>query len=117
MVERLLAPGVTIADEVMAEYVRYFSDPACIAATTADYKAGASSDLEDDEASWTAGDRVTCPLLVLWGEHGFVGKAYDPLAVWREYGTDVAGRAMPSGHFIPEEAPEQVVAELQAFLG
>jgi haloacetate dehalogenase len=54
---------------------------------------------------------------VLWGEHGFVGKAYDPLAVWREYGTDVAGRAMPSGHFIPEEAPEQVVAELQAFLG
>jgi haloacetate dehalogenase len=115
MVERLLAPGVTIADEVMAEYVRYFSDPACIAATTADYKAGASSDLEDDEASWAAGDRVTCPLLVLWGEHGFVGKAYDPLAVWREYGTDVAGRAMPSGHFIPEEAPEQVVAELRAF--
>ena len=89
----------------------------CIAATTADYKAGASSDLEDDEASFAAGERVTCPLLVLWGEHGFVGKAYEPVAVWQEYATHVQGRAMPSGHFIPEEAPERVVAELQSFLG
>lgn len=116
MVERLLAPGVTIAEEVMADYIRYFSDPTCIAATTADYKAGASSDLEDDAASWDAGERITCPLLVLWGEQGFVGKAYEPLAVWQDYATDVRGTAMPSGHFIPEEAPERVVEELQSFL-
>jgi haloacetate dehalogenase len=116
MVERLLAPGVTMEPEVMDHYIAAFSDPATIAATTADYKAGAGIDLTDDEETWDAGQRLECPTLVLWGEHGFVGKNYDPLAVWGEYAHDVTGRAMPSGHFIPEEAPAETLAELQRWL-
>jgi haloacetate dehalogenase len=34
MVERLLPPGASIEPEVMAEYIRCFSDPATIAATS-----------------------------------------------------------------------------------
>jgi haloacetate dehalogenase len=117
MVERLLAPGVTIEPEVMDHYVAAFSDPAAIAATTADYKAGAGVDVADDEETWKAGERVGCPTLVLWGEHGFVGKNYDPLAVWREYATDVRGGPLPSGHFVPEEAPQETLEQLRAFLG
>ncbi len=117
MVERLLAPGSSIEPEVMDHYVRAFSDPASIAGTTADYKAGATTDLADDESSYDAGARVTCPVLVLWGEHSFVGKAYEPLAVWQEYAADVRGSSLPVGHFLPEEAPEQVLAELRSFLG
>ncbi len=116
MIERLLAPGAQIEPEVMDHYVRAFRDPASIAGTTADYRAGATTDLADDDASWEAGARVTCPVLVLWGERSFVGKAYEPLAVWREYAAEVAGTALPVGHFLPEEAPEQVLAELRAFL-
>jgi haloacetate dehalogenase len=117
MVERLLAPGVTMEPEVMDHYVAAFSDPATIAATTADYRAGATTDLVDDEETRDSGQRVECPTLVLWGELGFVGRNYDPLAVWREYATDVRGTALPVGHFLPEEAPEQVLAELRSFLG
>ncbi|HEY2192472.1 MAG TPA: alpha/beta hydrolase [Actinomycetospora sp.] len=117
MVERLLAPGSVIEPEVMDHYVAAFADPACIAGSTADYKAGATTDLADDEASHDAGARVTCPVLVLWGDRSFVGKAYEPLDVWREYADDVRGTALPVGHFLPEEAPEQVLAELRSFLG
>jgi haloacetate dehalogenase len=37
--------------------------------------------------------------------------------VWREYASDVRGGSLPVGHFLPEEAPERVVAELRTFLG
>ena len=65
--------------------------------------------LEHDDASEAAGQKVTCPVLVLWGEQGFVGRAYDPMAVWRDYATDVRGHALPCGHFLPEEKPRETI--------
>ena len=32
-----------------------------------------------------------------------------------EGSTDVRGRALPCGHYLPEEAPEQTLQELLAF--
>lgn len=116
MIEQLLAPGTALEPEVMDHYVRAFCDPSAIAATTADYRAGATTDLADDEASHAAGARVACPVLALWGEQSFVGRTYEPLSVWREYASDVRGRSLPVGHFLPEEDPEQVLAQLRTFL-
>lgn len=115
-IERLLAPGTHIEPEVMAEYVRCFSDPATIAASCADYRAGATTDLVDDDASVAAGARIGCPTLVLWGEQSIVGKAYRPLEVWREYADDVRGTALPAGHFLPEEVPDLVLEQVLGFL-
>lgn len=115
-VTRLLAGGQPLAEDVMREYVRCFSEPAAIAATCADYRSALSVDLADDETSFAAGAVVGCPTLVLWGERGFVGRAYQPLEVWASYAPDVRGRSLPTGHFLPEEAPEQTLAELRAFL-
>ncbi len=100
----------------LAEYERCFSDPATVHATCEDYRAGASIDLEHDEADFGAGRRVACPLLALWGAKGTVGALYDPPAVWREYGTDVHGRSLDAGHFLVEERPAETVAALRAFL-
>jgi haloacetate dehalogenase len=109
-------PGAAFDGEVVAEYVRCF-DAASIHATTEDYRAGATTDLRDDEESWVRGDRVRCPTLVLWGEAGLVGARYDVLEVWRSYvHAEVTGHATPGGHFVPEEAPEETVAALRAFL-
>ncbi|MCS6840516.1 MAG: alpha/beta hydrolase [Roseiflexus sp.] len=99
--------------EVIAEYVRCFSDPATIHATCEDYRAAASIDLRHDEADLHV--PVACPLLVLWGAEGFVGRRYDLLAVWRQHAVDVRGHAIPGGHFLPEEAPEETYAALRAF--
>lgn len=102
------------AEEVVAEYRRCFRDPATIHATCEDYRAGASIDLEHDAAD--AGKKVTCPVLVLWGANGVVGRLYDPIAIWREKATDVQGQALPCGHFLPEEAPAETLAALGSFL-
>ncbi len=37
-------------------------------------------------------------------------------AAWKERATNVTGKALPGGHFLPEEAPDETLAELLAFL-
>ena len=100
--------------EAVAGYKRAFRDPATIHATCEDYRAGASIDLEHDEADLDT--KVACPLRARWGGRGAVGAMYDVLAVWRERASDVSGRAIDCGHFLPEEAPEATLEALLAFL-
>ncbi len=105
--------GMEVFDpRALAEYERCF-DPAGIHATCEDYRAAASIDLAHDEADAAA--RIDCPLLVLWGDKGVVHRSYDVLAVWRAKAETVEGRALPCGHFVPEEAPEETLAALRAF--
>ena len=113
----LLGTGASIEPDVLADYIRCFSDPGTIAGSCADYRAAASTDLADDDESFAAGQRIGCPVLVLWGTQGFVGRGYQPLAVWQEYAADVHGTALPTGHFPPEEAPDLVLEALAGFLG
>lgn len=104
-----------ITAEAFAEYLRCFADPASIHATCEDYRAAASIDLVHDEADLA--HKISCPLLVLWGEAGLVGRNYDVLAVWRERAMDVRGRSFACGHYLAEERPEETLAELLTFLG
>ena len=55
-------------------------------------------------------------MLVLWGKEGAVQKYFDVLSVWRERTVNVSGRPVAGRHFLPEEAPNEVLLELQAFL-
>jgi haloacetate dehalogenase len=103
-----------IEPEVFAEYLRTFRDPAGIHGACEDYRAGASIDLVHDAADLT--NKVTCPLLTVWAEKGPMNRLYDVLTVWKELGTNVSGKAIPAGHFMAEEKPQDVLAELTAFL-
>lgn len=100
--------------EAIAEYRRCFRRSEVIHATCEDYRAAASIDLEHDEASLD--QRIECPLLVLWGEKGAMEKNYDVLKVWENYATQVQGKPLPCGHFLPEEAPIATAQSLLAFL-
>jgi haloacetate dehalogenase len=101
-------------DEVQSEYFRVSSDPAAIHAMCEDYRAGASIDLKHDEADLNK--KIACPLLALWGEKGPMGRLYDVLSIWKQRGTNVSGKGLPGGHNLQEEVPDQVLAEVQAFL-
>ena len=100
-------------DAVMAEYLRCFRDPAAIHAMCEDYRAAASIDLVHDRADLD--DRITCPLLVLWGGRGVVEANHDVLAAWRERATDVRGFTVDSGHYLAEERPEETADALLGF--
>ena len=40
----------------------------------------------------------------------------EPGEVWQRYAADIRGaKALPSGHYLSEEAPEETYAELRAF--
>jgi haloacetate dehalogenase len=99
----------------LAEYLRVFSDPKAIHASCEDYRAAGTIDLEHDRKD--RGRKLKVPLLTLWGKRGVVNAMFDCLADWREVAADVSGRAIDCGHFIPEEAPEETLAEIRQFLG
>jgi len=82
--------------------------------TCEDYRASATIDLLHDEADMS--QKVICPLLALWSEKGFVGRKYDVLETWRERANNVRGGALPGGHLIPEEAPDETYRALREFL-
>jgi haloacetate dehalogenase len=99
--------------EAMAEYARAFKDPRTIHATCEDYRAAATIDLVHDRKDLKK--KITMPVLALWGRQGVIAALFDCLADWREVATDVRGKALQCGHFIPEEKPKELLAELRRF--
>ena len=105
----------TFEPEALAEYERCFGDPATIHASCEDYRAAASIDLEHDEADFRR-NRIECPLLLLWGGQGVMGKLYDVEEIWKPYATDLRGSPIDAGHFLAEEKPGETATELLTFL-
>jgi haloacetate dehalogenase len=118
MERKLSKPGIGLGffdPAAFAEYVRCFT-PKTIRGSCADYRACATCDLEMDTADRTAGRKVGCPLLVLWGAQSHTGKVYDDvLAIWRDYGTDVSGGPLDCGHYVQEQAPDETYDRLIKF--
>ena len=113
---RRLFGGVrAMPPEIFAEYLRACKDPATVHAMCEDYRAAASIDLEHDEADLAT--KIHCPLLTLWGAKGAMHSLYDVPATWRERAANVTGKALPGGHWLPEEVPQELYQELKAFLG
>ncbi len=100
--------------EALADYLRCVRNPETIHAMCEDYRAGATIDFALDEAD-RGNRRIACPVLALWGRRGQLEAWYDVLAIWRDWASDVRGRALDCGHYLAEEAPEEVAAELADF--
>jgi len=91
-------------------------NPDTIRGICEDYRAAASIDLEHDRASRAAGEKIECPLLVLWGAKGKIARWYDALAIWRQYcAAEMTGGPVNSGHYLAEEAPKEVLERFGAF--
>jgi haloacetate dehalogenase len=103
--------------EALDDYLTAAHDPEAIAGMCEDYRAAATIDLEHDRISRSQGNRVKCPVLVLWGAKGKIGGWYDPVALWEQYvDAPVAGHSVNSGHYLAEEAPGEVLAAVEPFL-
>jgi haloacetate dehalogenase len=103
------------APEAEEDYLRCYRNPETIHAACEDYRAAATFDFALDEAD-RGRKKIAAPLLVLWSARGLL-PAYDVLAIWRDWADDVRGRAIESGHFMAEEAPDETFAALRSFFG
>jgi haloacetate dehalogenase len=103
-----------VGPEIFQEYLRTFREPETIHAICEDYRAAASIDLAHDKADLDK--KIQCPLLVLWSEKGPFHRMYDVLQTWQDRAVHVEGHSMPTGHFLPEQMPEEVTQELRKFL-
>jgi haloacetate dehalogenase len=102
-----------ISAEATEHYLRGFT-PETIPGICAEYRASFHIDRPMDAEDRDAGRRIVCPVLVHWGSEE--GAMSDSLEVWQRWAASVEGGPLPSGHFIPEEAPEELIASLRRFL-
>ena len=104
-------------EEVVAAYRAQLRAPEFVTALCEDYRAGAPS--TGHTTTPTAGRTISCPVRALWAGAGALPPFYeDPLELWRGFAPDVTGRAVENAsHFLVEDAPEEVAADLDGFLG
>jgi haloacetate dehalogenase len=108
------ADPTAISEEATQEYLRAFNERT-IPGITSEYRASFHTDRRMDAEDREAGRRIACPVLVHWGSEE--GAMSDSLEVWGRWADRVEGGPLPSGHFIPEEAPAELAASLRDFLG
>lgn len=103
-----------LEEEAFQEYLRCYKNPETIHAICEDYRAAATIDLEDDKAD--SDKKIQCPLYLLWGARGTVGKLYDVVQTWGDKALNVSGEALDCGHSPQEECPEMFFEKLLKFL-
>lgn len=115
VVDKWAASPDPCAPEAMAEYLRCFSNPETIRATCDCYRNNPEADYAHDDADRSAGRKIECPTLVLWGGGGRPHKGRNVLETWGNWASDLRGKGLSCGHFLAEESPDETFAELSAF--
>lgn len=103
------------SEGALAHNRAWFCDPDRISATCEDYRAGARVDYDHDRETLETGKTIARPLLALWGDKGIATSVDSPLEVWRGWAPAAEGKALSSGHFLPEEAPKETYEALLDF--
>ncbi len=105
-----------IEDAAIGEYVRAYSAPGAMRAGFEYYRA-TPQDVADNQALLAANGKLRLPVLSLAGTGGRGRGADVVLASARRVAADVRGGAIEdAGHWLVEERPEAVLAELLPFL-
>ncbi|MFN1191460.1 alpha/beta fold hydrolase [[Kitasatospora] papulosa] len=102
-----------IPDEVRAEYLR--ASGGAVDSIVADYRASAGIDVVQDQADFDAGSQFAMPVTVIQQDWG-AQLGYDAAQVWRAWAPDLDHRLTRAGHFMAEEAPDEIVAAIEDLL-
>lgn len=99
--------------EVRAAYLAASRD--AVPSIVADYRASAGVDVEHDGADRAAGNRLRMPVTVLQQDWG-AALGFDAAARWRAWAPGLRHTTVSCGHFMAEEAPDEMVAALRDLL-
>lgn len=102
--------------DAMKAYLSQLTDADSVHSMCEDYRAAATIDLEEAREDLKLERKIKCPLKLLWGQKGVVGKCFNPLAEWQAVSDNsVEGEAVNSGHYIAEELPDVVLKHANEF--
>jgi haloacetate dehalogenase len=105
--------AAAIPPDVRAAYLA--ACRSAVPSIVADYRASATIDAEHDRADREAGNQLRMPATVLqqdWGPELSSGAA----AMWQRWAPDLEHRTVSCGHFMAEEAPDEVIKAIRALL-
>ena len=103
-------------ETLITAYRDLLDEPSTVEAICEDYRAGATLDRDHDNADLGT-RKIQCPLLLLWSQHGALPRLYgDVLDVWRPWAEHITGHGLDATHFLVEDQPEEVAAELLTLL-
>lgn len=103
-------------DEAMAHYRATFDTHDRIHAACEDYRAGWGADYVIDQTSLNEGQVIACPTLVISGPASKTSDAEGQRKIWQKWATDLTCHTVSAGHFVAEEAPDDTVGLILAFL-
>lgn len=102
----------TFPEDIVQEYIRYYSNPATVHAIAEDYRAGVTIDWEHDLPDRE--NKTEVPIMCIWGSNGNICKIWDVAEIWRNLASNVIGCEVPGcGHFVPEEKPEITIQKIR----
>ena len=104
--------------ESFKHYVHNLGDKSIVHSMCQDYRASASLDLVEAQTDIEKNHYIQCPLTVLWGRHGVIEKCFNAVDEWglvTKAGVPVEGYSIDSGHYLPEQAPNDVAGAISRF--
>jgi haloacetate dehalogenase len=102
-----------IPADVRAEYLKASRE--AVPSIVADYRASAGIDIEHDQADRAAGSRLPMPVTVVQQDWG-AALGFDAAALWRTWAADLEHRTTSAGHFMAEEASDEIIKVLRSLL-
>ncbi|MGA4862335.1 alpha/beta fold hydrolase [Streptomyces lavendulocolor] len=102
-----------VPEPVRAAYLR--ASAAAVPSIVADFRASAGIDVTHDQADRDAGSQLAVPVTVVQQDWG-ARLGYDAAAVWRAWAPDLDHRLTGAGHFMAEEAPDEITEAIRDLL-
>ncbi|WP_187284376.1 alpha/beta fold hydrolase [Streptomyces sp. uw30] len=102
-----------VPDDVRAAYLTACRE--AVPSIVADYRASAGVDIEHDRADRDAGSTLRMPVSVLQQDWG-AALGFDAASLWRAWAPDLLHAMVTCGHFMAEEAPDDIAKALRDLL-
>ncbi|MFF8352499.1 alpha/beta fold hydrolase [Streptomyces chartreusis] len=102
-----------VPDDVRAAYLAACCE--AVPSIVADYRASAGIDIEHDRADRAAGSTLRMPVGVLQQDWG-AALGFDAAGLWRAWAPDLRHATVTCGHFMAEEAPDDIAKALRDLL-
>lgn len=100
-------------EPVRSTYLRASAE--AVPSIVADYRASAGIDVTHDQADQDAGSQLAMPVTVVQQDWG-ARLGYDAATLWRAWAPDLDHRLTGAGHFMAEEAPDEITEAIRDLL-